>query len=97
MFTKVSILLFNYFFFFRITVKDVPVGVADLPHELARAPKAFAKDKFHNLVHYTEIPRGGHFAVFEEPKLMADDIRKFIKTCLINERNANDKAETNKK
>ena len=94
---KVSTLLFIIFLFFRVIVKDVPVGVADLPHELTRIPKVFAKYKFHNLVHYTEIPRGGHFAIFEEPKLMADDIRKFIKTCLINEHKANDKAETNKK
>lgn len=71
----------------RIIVKNVPVGVADFPHEILRCPKALAKDKFENLVHYTDMPQGGHFAAFEQPKLMTDDIRKFVKTCLINEQN----------
>ena len=79
-----------------MTVKDVPVGIADFPHDVARTPRAFAKDKFYNLVHYTDMPSGGHFAAFEEPKLMADDIRKFVKTCFINEQNTNDNVEANK-
>ena len=93
------IILITYFFVYliRIIIKNVPVGVADFPHEVLRSPKAFAKDKFKNLVHYTEMPRGGHFPAFEQPKLMTDDIRKFVKTCLINEQNQKDKAEDNKK
>ena len=27
---------------------------------------------------YSEIPRGGHFAAFEEPELFADDVIKFV-------------------
>ena len=32
-----------------------------------------------NLVHWTEFDRGGHFAAFEEPGLLVDDIRKFFR------------------
>ena len=27
---------------------------------------------------YSEIPRGGHYAAFEEPELFADDVIKFV-------------------
>lgn len=33
-----------------------------------------------NLTSYTEMKSGGHFAAFEEPKLLVDDIIKFAKT-----------------
>lgn len=30
--------------------------------------------RFVNLLRVTKMPRGGHFAAFEEPELLADDI-----------------------
>ena len=33
----------------------------------------------HNLVQYTEMPRGGHFAAMEEPELLVEDVRKFFR------------------
>jgi hypothetical protein len=38
------------------------------------------------------MPRGGHFGAFEEPKLVSDDIKKFVKTVLDNQQNENSKA-----
>jgi hypothetical protein len=32
------------------------------------------------LQRYTSMPRGGHFAAFEEPELLADDITTFFTT-----------------
>ena len=32
-----------------------------------------------NLVHWTEMPRGGHFAALEEPELLVDDVRLFFR------------------
>ncbi|CAG2108619.1 unnamed protein product [Medioppia subpectinata] len=60
----------------------VPAAVADFPNELGRAPKALIQSLFDNLVQITDQPRGGHFAAFEEPKLVAEDIKKFVKTVL---------------
>ncbi|CAJ0968290.1 unnamed protein product [Ranitomeya imitator] len=37
----------------------------------ARRPRCFAKQKFRHIVSYTYMPRGGHFAAFEEPELLA--------------------------
>jgi pimeloyl-ACP methyl ester carboxylesterase len=32
-----------------------------------------------NLVHYTKMPRGGHFAFWEQPELMVADVRQFFR------------------
>jgi pimeloyl-ACP methyl ester carboxylesterase len=33
-----------------------------------------------NIVHWSEIPSGGHFAALEQPDLMLADLRAFIST-----------------
>jgi len=33
----------------------------------------------YNLVHYTKMPRGGHFACFEQPQLLVEDVRRFFR------------------
>jgi hypothetical protein len=31
------------------------------------------------LLHWTEMPRGGHFAALEQPKLLVEDVRNFFR------------------
>jgi len=57
----------------------LPVGYADFPQELYRAPEFMVRGKFQNLVQYTRMPRGGHFAAMEVPDLLAEDIIKFVR------------------
>ncbi|MVM31624.1 alpha/beta fold hydrolase [Spirosoma sp. HMF4905] len=57
---------------------EVPTGVALFPKDLIPAPRAFV-DRFYNVQHWTEMPRGGHFAALEEPELLAEDIRAFFR------------------
>lgn len=59
-------------------IVHVPAGVAIFPNELLAMPKNFLGNKFPKLVSYTDHPRGGHFAAFEEPELLATDIWKFV-------------------
>ena len=56
----------------------VPVGFADLPHELNRACRFQVRGKFPDLVSFTAMPTGGHFAAMEVPQLLAADILKFV-------------------
>jgi hypothetical protein len=56
-----------------------PTACAVFPNELAYQPKPLVQDKYHNLVRYTHMPRGGHFAAFEEPELLADDVWESVK------------------
>ncbi len=57
---------------------DVPCGVARFPHDNSYPPREWA-ERFYNLQQWTEMPRGGHFAAFEEPELLANDIRAFFR------------------
>ena len=57
---------------------DVPTGAAIFPKELYRPPRAWAEAAF-NIVQWTEMPRGGHFAAMEEPELLVDDVRSFFR------------------
>ncbi|GLH11520.1 Epoxide hydrolase [Gryllus bimaculatus] len=52
----------------------VPTAVANFPNELSYTPKKIAEDKYRNLVQFSHLPRGGHFAAFEEPQLLANDL-----------------------
>lgn len=38
-----------------------------------------AAETRYNIVHFTTMPRGGHFPAFEQPKLWIDDIRAFVR------------------
>ncbi|KAH1173136.1 epoxide hydrolase 1-like isoform X2 [Mauremys mutica] len=57
----------------------VPTGIAAFPQELAHCPRSWAKKLLKNIVVYSYMPRGGHFAAFEEPELLAQDIRQLVR------------------
>lgn len=56
----------------------MPVGVALFPKEINVPPRAWVAARY-NLTHWTETPRGGHFAAMEQPKLLVEDVRKFFR------------------
>jgi pimeloyl-ACP methyl ester carboxylesterase len=58
---------------------DVPTGAAIFPREIIRPPRRWAEQRF-NITHWTEMPRGGHFAAMEQPELFVDDVRAFFRT-----------------
>ncbi len=57
---------------------EVPTGVTQFPKDISHAPREYA-ERFFNIQHWTEQPRGGHFAAMEEPELLAEDIRAFFR------------------
>jgi microsomal epoxide hydrolase len=58
---------------------DVPTGAAIFPREIIRPPRNWVEYHY-NLTHWSEMPRGGHFAAMEEPELFVDDVRAFFRT-----------------
>ena len=59
---------------------EVPTAAALFPAELlAWAPRSYV-ERLYNISHWSEMPRGGHFAALEEPELLIDDIRAFART-----------------
>lgn len=57
---------------------QVPTGVSMFPKDLVPAPRQFAQRIF-NVQRWRDMPRGGHFAAFEEPQLLAEEIREFFR------------------
>ena len=58
---------------------EVPTGVAAFPQDLLAFPPRSMVERGYNVVRYTEMPRGGHFAGLEEPELLLADFRHFVK------------------
>ena len=48
------------------------------PKDLVFVPRRLAEEHT-NLVHWTEMPRGGHFAAAEQPDLLVEDLRAFFR------------------
>ena len=59
---------------------EVPTGCALFPKELLAWPPRSYVERIYNVQHWTEMPRGGHFAAMEEPQLLIDDIRAFVRS-----------------
>ena len=55
----------------------MPTGVA-VSTTADIAIQRFAK-RDHNIVHWTEFDRGGHFLAMEQPELFVADVRKFFR------------------
>ncbi|MFS4097416.1 epoxide hydrolase family protein [Streptomyces sp. AF1A] len=61
--------------FFGINGVKLPVAVSVFPDELYRAPRSWTEQAYPNLVHYNRLPKGGHFAAWEQPELLVGEIR----------------------
>ena len=59
----------------------VPTGVAVYPQEIVPPVRRWMEAAgFSNIQHWQAMPRGGHFAAFEQPALFIDDLRAFFGT-----------------
>jgi pimeloyl-ACP methyl ester carboxylesterase len=55
-----------------------PCGIAHFPKEILFPPRKWV-ERGYNVQHWSEMPRGGHFAAAEESELLAQDIRAFFR------------------
>jgi pimeloyl-ACP methyl ester carboxylesterase len=53
----------------------IPVAVSVFPDELYPAPRSWAERAYPNLIYYKKHDKGGHFAAWEQPQLLAEDVR----------------------
>jgi hypothetical protein len=61
---------------YRKLNNPTPTGVSMFPEDF-RPARSFA-ERSNNIVHSTEMARGGRFAASETPDLLVDDIRMFF-------------------
>ncbi len=59
---------------------EVPTGCALFPAELLSWPPRSYAERIYNITHWTEMPHGGHFAAMEQPALLVEDIRRFVRS-----------------
>jgi len=57
----------------------VPTAGAVFPAEIYITPRLWAETQY-NIVRWTLMPRGGHFAAMEETELLLEDVREFFAT-----------------
>jgi pimeloyl-ACP methyl ester carboxylesterase len=61
--------------FFSPKGVKVPVAVSSFPDEIYRTPRKWAEQAYPNLIHYNQVEKGGHFAAFEQPNLLTQELR----------------------
>ena len=65
----------NKFVFFAPKHVAIPVAVSVFPDEIYSAPKSWAEKAYPKLIHYNRLPKGGHFAAWEQPQEFTEEVR----------------------
>jgi hypothetical protein len=58
----------------------VPVAVSAFPDELYQLPRSWAERAYPKLIHYNKLPKGAHFAAWEQPQYLSEEIRTGFKS-----------------
>jgi pimeloyl-ACP methyl ester carboxylesterase len=54
---------------------SVPAAVTVFPGENYQAPRSWTEQAYHKLIYFNEVEKGGHFAAWEQPQLLSEEIR----------------------
>jgi pimeloyl-ACP methyl ester carboxylesterase len=66
--------------FFSAKGITLPVAVSVFPDELHQAPRSWSEQAYPNLIHYNQLPKGGHFAAWEQPGYFVDEVRTGLRS-----------------
>src|SRR5689334_21600226 len=66
--------------FFDVRGVKIPVAVSAFPEEIYAAPRSWSEKAYPKLIHYNKLPRGGHFAAWEQPQLFVAEMRAAFKS-----------------
>src|SRR5467141_4081634 len=66
--------------FFGVRGVVVPTAVSVFPDELYPAPRSWAERAYPKLIHYNQLPKGGHFAAWEQPEFLIKELRVAFKS-----------------
>jgi pimeloyl-ACP methyl ester carboxylesterase len=61
--------------YFNAKGVSIPAAVSVFPDELYPAPRSWSEQAYPKLIHYNRLPKGGHFAAFEQPKFLSEEMR----------------------
>ena len=66
--------------FFTPKGVKIPVAASAFPDELYQAPKSWVEQAYPNLIHYNKLDKGGHFAAWEQPQLLSQEVRAGLRS-----------------
>jgi pimeloyl-ACP methyl ester carboxylesterase len=66
--------------FFGARGVGIPTAVSVFPDELYVTPKSWAEKAYPKLVHYNKLDKGGHFAAWEQPQLLSQEVRAGLRS-----------------
>jgi pimeloyl-ACP methyl ester carboxylesterase len=53
----------------------IPVAISAFPDELYQAPRSWTERAYPKLIYYNRLPKGGHFAAWEQPEIFSTELR----------------------
>jgi pimeloyl-ACP methyl ester carboxylesterase len=61
--------------FNAVPIPKLPVAVTVFPAEIYPAPRSWGHRTFGNLIYWSEVDKGGHFAAWEQPEIFSQELR----------------------
>jgi pimeloyl-ACP methyl ester carboxylesterase len=61
--------------FFEPKRVAIPVAVSVFPDEIYAAPRSWTEKAYPKLIHYNRLPKGSHFAAWEQPQFFTTELR----------------------
>ena len=65
----------NKLAFFAPKNVAIPVAVSIFPDEIYAAPRSWVERAYPKLIHYNRLPKGCHFAAWEQPQFFSEELR----------------------
>jgi hypothetical protein len=61
----------------RVGLRGVPIptAVSVFPNEIYAAPRSWTEKAYPKLIHYNRLPKGTHFAAWEQPQSFSEEVR----------------------
>jgi pimeloyl-ACP methyl ester carboxylesterase len=66
--------------FFAPKHVTIPIAISVFPDEIYAAPRSWAEQAYPRLIHFNTLPKGGHFAAWEQPELFVAELRAAFKS-----------------
>ncbi|HEY9383397.1 MAG TPA: epoxide hydrolase [Gemmatimonadales bacterium] len=66
--------------FFQVKGVTIPVAASVFPDELYPAPRSWTEKAYPKLIHFNKLPKGGHFAAWEQPEFLVDELRTGLRS-----------------
>jgi pimeloyl-ACP methyl ester carboxylesterase len=64
----------------KTTELSLPVAVTNFQEDAYQPPESWVRRAYKNLIYFGEVPKGGHFAAWEQPELFASELRAAFKS-----------------